>query len=232
MEDKKIDTRFVVVPKKLLMEKIELFITYMYISSNRYRNSDVATVNYKTLAEQMGIDIRYVKQNVNKLVEKAYLEVSEPYVKKNGKKGAVTFSLYAVAKYFVILPMDFVLNQDIPRNYKYYYVNLKYCTNLETLIAYHSPNQLMEKLRPSGKALSKSTFSEFMSFIKAFKIHNIPLLVDASNDSEYIWEMPYEQYIYTTNKNNKLVTTEKERAKEAIEEIGRGKNNEKVDVVI
>lgn len=223
--------RFVIIPRKLLESNTALFNTYMYIASNSFKNTFKTTITLNKLAEQMGIGIKYVKQNVNDLINQGYIMASEPYIKKNGKKGAITFELYSVAVHYVILPIEIATSKEIPTNFKHYYANLKYETNVNTMIAYYSPNELKKLLRPFGNPLGRSTYYEFINFIKNYKISDIPLLADESTESEYRLILKYEQYVYQVNKNSKIIKDDKQRVKETIAKLG-GVDNYKAGVVI
>jgi predicted transcriptional regulator len=70
------------IPESVLNKSTAVFTTYIYIIANRYKRSKTIKVTYETLAQQMDINIRHVKNYVKELITAGVIEVSEPNIKK------------------------------------------------------------------------------------------------------------------------------------------------------
>lgn len=185
------------VPESILGQSAAVFTTYTYILANRFKRSKAVKVNYDTLAEQMDIDIRHVKTYIKELVNEGFIEVSEPNIKKNGLNGAVTITLMANDKHYVIVPLSIMLDGRIPKTYRQYYARLKRVINLNTFTTFKSPTELQQEL-----GCKTRTYGEFMKFMKETIIDGQVLIVDASTNKEYKIAMEYERYVANNHSNN------------------------------
>ena len=185
------------IPESILNKSTAVFTTYTYIVANRYKRSKTIKITYETLAQQMDINIRHVKNYVKELVTEGFIEVSEPNIKKNGLKGAVTITLIAKDKKYVIVPLTVMLDETIPKTYRQYYGRLKRIINLSTFTTFKTPTELQQHLGCNVK-----TYREFMKCMKTIKIDGQALIVDESTNKEYKFIMEYERYVADNHDNN------------------------------
>lgn len=178
------------IPESVLTKSTAVFTTYNYIVANRYKRSKTIKVTYETLARQMDIHMRHVKTYVKELVDSGLIKVSEPNIKQNGRKGAITITLIAEDKHYVILPQEIMLDDTIPKTFRQYYARFKRVINLNTFTTFKSPTELQEAL-----GCKERTYWEFMNLMKNTKISGQALILDESNGKEYKFIMEYDRYV-------------------------------------
>lgn len=185
------------IPESVLNKSTAIFTTYTYIVANRYKRSKAIKITYETLAQQMDINIRHVKNYVKELITAGVIEVSEPNIKKNGLKGAVTITLIANDKKYVILPQGVMLDEAIPKTYRQYYARLKRIVNLDTFTTFKNPTELQKHL-----GCKERTYWKFMNLMKNTKVNGQALILDESNGKEYKFIMEYECYVASNHGND------------------------------
>jgi DNA-binding Lrp family transcriptional regulator len=188
------------IPESVLNKSTAVFTTYNYIIANRYKRSKSIKIRYETLAEQMDINIRHVKNYVKELVDTGVIQVSEPNIKKNGLKGAVTITLIAEDKKYAIVPQDIMLDKTIPKTYRQYYARLKRIIDINTFTTFKSPVKLQQEL-----GCKERTYWESMNFMKNTKIKGQALILDESNGNQYKFIMEYERFVAGNHQNLKDV---------------------------
>lgn len=185
------------IPESILNESTAIFTTYTYIIANRYKRSKNIKITYETLAGQMGIDIRHVKNYIKELVTAGFIEVSEPNIKKNGLKGAVTITLIAKDKKYALVAKEVMVDKAISKNDRQYYARLKRIVNLDTFTTFKSPIELQQHL-----GCKERTYWKFMNLMKNTFIDGRSLILDESNGKEYKFIMEYERYVADNHDNN------------------------------
>lgn len=178
------------IPESILDKSTAVFTTYVYLVANRYKKSKTIKIHYETVAKQMNINLRHVKNYINELVNAGAIEVSEASIKKNGLKGAVTITLIAKDKNYVIVPQVIMVDKKIPKTFRHYYARLKRIINLNTFTTFKCPNKLQEHL-----GCKERTYWEFMNLMKSSEIDGQALILDESNDREYKFIMEYERFV-------------------------------------
>lgn len=195
--------RIIKVPYLILNKSTALFNTYIYLIANRYKKSKYICLTYETLANQMGIDQKYVKTYLSKLARLGFIQISEPNIKKNGKTGALTFTLLSKpGEKYVILPLSLMLDKDIPKTYKQYYANFKRIIDLKNFTTFKSPDALQLQL-----SCKPRTYFEFMKFMKTtvreIDQQQVPLLLDQSTAKEYKYILSYEKELFIQRTRSK-----------------------------
>jgi hypothetical protein len=185
------------VPESVLNKSTAIFTTYIYIISNRYKRSKTIKVTYETLAGQMDINVRHVKNYMKELITTGFIEVSEPNIKKNGLKGAVTITLTAKNEKYVIVPQNVMVDKNILKTYRQYYARLKRIINLNTFTTFENPIELQKYL-----GCKERTYWKFMNLMKNTVIDGQRLILDESNSKEYKFIMEYECYVADNHSNN------------------------------
>ena len=183
------------VPESVLNKSTAVFTTYIYVIANRYKRSKTIKIHYETLAQQMDINIRHVKNYVKELITAGVIEVSEPNIKKNGLKGAVTITLIAKDKKYALVAKEVMVNKSIPKTYRHYYARLKRIIDLNTFTTFKSPTELQQELGCKARS-----YGDFMKCIKSIQIDGQPLLLDESTKREYKMVMNYEKYVANNHK--------------------------------
>ena len=145
------------IPESILNQSTAIFTTYIYLIANRYKKSKNIKITYETLAKQMNIHVRHIRTYIEELIENGFIKVSEPNIKQNGKKGAVTITLTTSDKHYVILPLTVMLDETIPKTYRQYYARLKRIINLNNFTTFKTPTELQQYLDCNVK-----TYREFM----------------------------------------------------------------------
>lgn len=186
------------VPESILNKSTAIFTTYIYIIANRYKRSKTIKVTYETLAGQMDINVRHVKNYMKELITTGFIEVSEANIKKNGLKGAVTITLTTKDEKYVIVPQSVMLDKNILKTYRQYYARLKRIINLNTFTNFKNPTELQEHL-----GCKERTYREFIKCMKNIKINGQSLIVDESTNKEYKFVMEYERYVADNHSNKK-----------------------------
>lgn len=79
---------------------------------------------------------------MKELITTGFIEVSEPNIKKNGLKGAVTITLIAQNEKYVIVPQNVMLDKNILKTYRQYYARFKRIINLNTFTTFKNPIEL------------------------------------------------------------------------------------------
>jgi len=192
--------QFLEIPESVLNKSTAVFTTYVYIIVNRYRRSKRIKVTYETLARQMDINIRHVKSYIKELIAEEIIEVSEPNIKKNGLKGAVTITLIAKDKKYAIVAKAVMVDKAIPKTFRHYYARLKRIINLNTFTTFKHPEELQEAL-----GCKRRTYWEFMNLMKNTKIYGQACVLDESSGNQYKFIMEYERFVAANHQNVKDV---------------------------
>lgn len=188
------------IPESVLNKSTAVFTTYIYIIANRYKRSKRIKVTYETLARQMDINVRHVKNYIKELVTEEIIEVSEPNIKKNGFKGAVTITLISKDKKYAIVAKAVMVDKAIPKTFRHYYARLKRIINLNTFTTFKHPEELQEAL-----GCKRRTYWEFMNLMKNIKMDGQACILDESSSNQYKFIMEYERFVAANHQNIKDV---------------------------